>query len=260
MLVPPPTSPLLPAALTAVACIALLASETAGAEAARALSKLLASTGFVWLAAASGASSVKPARGGRAASSASKAAQRTAHARWVLAAAALAWLGDVALLGRSKAAFLAGLGAFLLGHAAYLAAFASAGARLAPTLVAAAALAPPIEAVRRWLWPGVPSEMQVPVALYIAVISLMVAAAAALAWQQTVAAGKQAPATRAQQQRQQQQRRAALVRLAGAALFLISDVAVAADRFKGDRLSSKLWGLPCYFGGQLLLACTAGAA
>ncbi|PRW39209.1 Lysoplasmalogenase TMEM86A [Chlorella sorokiniana] len=232
----------------------------AGADGPRALSKLLASTGFVWLAAASGAGSAAAARASRAASRRGRAAQRSAHARWVLAAALLAWLGDAALLGRSEAAFLAGLGAFLLGHTAYLAAFAAAGARLAPTLVAAAALGPPVEAVRRWLWLDVPPDMQVPVALYISVISLMLAAATALAWQQAAAAGRQAPATRGAQRQQQQRRRAALVRLAGAALFLVSDVAVAADRFKGDRMANKLWGLPCYFGGQLLLASTAGAA
>lgn len=260
MLIPPPASPLLPATLTAAACAALVASEAVGAEAARALSKLLASTGFVWLAASSGSSSAEANQRSRAASRNSLTAQRSPHARWVLAAALLAWLGDAALLGRSEAAFLAGLGAFLLGHAAYLAAFASAGARLAPTLVAAAALGPPVEAVRRWLWPDVPPDMRLPVALYLSIISAMLATAAALAWQAVAALGQQAPATRAQQRRQQQRRRAALVRLAGAALFLVSDIAVAADRFKGDRLANKLWGLPCYFGGQLLLASTAGAA
>lgn len=255
MLIPPPTSLHLPAALTLTACVALLASEAAGAAAPRAISKLLASTGFVWLAAACGGSPASTARSTRAAG---RRQQRSAHARWVLAAALLAWLGDAALLGRSEAAFLAGLGAFLLGHLAYLAAFASTGARLAPSLAAAAALAPPVEAVRRWLWPDVPHEMQVPVVLYISVISLMLAAAAALAWQQLMPAERRAPATRSQQRQQQRRRRAALVRLAGAALFLMSDISVAADRFKGERLLNKLWGLPCYFCGQLLLASTAG--
>lgn len=251
-----PSLSALPAVLTLAACAVLLASEAAGWASARALSKLLASSGFVWQAA--GAAAAAPAPSSRSASP-RQAAKQAAHARWVLLAAALAWLGDAALLGRSDAAFLVGLGAFLLGHAAYLAAFACAGARLGPTLAAAAALAPPVGAARRWLWPDVPAGMRLPVAIYMAVISLMLAAAAALAWQQAPAAPRGA-CPHAPPQRVRQRRRAAMVRLAGAALFLVSDIAVAADRFKVERLLNRLWGLPCYFCGQLLLASTAGDA
>lgn len=43
--------------------------------------------------------------------------------RWVLAALAFSTAGDVALLGSSEEAFLAGLGGFLLAQVSYLAAF-----------------------------------------------------------------------------------------------------------------------------------------
>ncbi len=37
-------------------------------------------------------------------------------------------------------------------------------------------------------------------------------------------------------------------------LFALSDVAVARQRFKAPRFSNKAWGLPTYFGAQLLFA------
>ena len=40
----------------------------------------------------------------------------------------------------------------------------------------------------------------------------------------------------------------------GAVLFFISDLAVARGRFVADTFTNKAWGLPTYFGGQLLIA------
>lgn len=267
-----------PAALTASACAGLLASEAAHAQVCRALAKCLASAGFVWLAAASAAAGERPSSGG---SKGGRAGSLRPHACWLLAAALLCFAGDLALLGASDAAFLAGLSAFLAGHVAYIAAFASAGARPGPTLRAATALAAPVEAVRRWLWPGVPPPMRLPVIAYLAVLTLMVAAAAALAAPHATAAPAAAPAAKwplpaqwapgqavaavaaappaARQAKRRRRRRAAAARLTGAVLFLLSDVAVAVDRFKGGSLANKAWGLPSYYAGQLLLASTAGA-
>ena len=65
------------------------------------LFKPLASTGFVAIALSAGALD-------------------SIYGRWVLAALALSWLGDVLLIPRSKSIFLAGIGSFLLGHVAFV--------------------------------------------------------------------------------------------------------------------------------------------
>ena len=44
----------------------------------------------------------------------------------------------------------------------------------------------------------------------------------------------------------------------GAVLFFASDAAVAHQRFKGPSFKTRLWGLPCYFAGQMFIAHSAG--
>jgi uncharacterized membrane protein YhhN len=44
----------------------------------------------------------------------------------------------------------------------------------------------------------------------------------------------------------------------GAGMFVVSDLAVARDKFVVPGFSNRLWGLPLYYGGQLLLAWAAG--
>ena len=44
--------------------------------------------------------------------------------------------------------------------------------------------------------------------------------------------------------------------LAGAIAFFGSDLAVARERFVEKSFTNKLWGLPLYYGAQLLLAGT----
>ena len=75
----------------------------------------------------------------------------TSYGRWVLVALVLSAAGDVALLGRSTAAFVAGLGSFLLGHVAYVVAFAVRGLDGAATAIAIVALLGPVVIVIRWL-------------------------------------------------------------------------------------------------------------
>jgi uncharacterized membrane protein YhhN len=159
------------------------------------------------------------------------------YGRAVLGALALGWLGDVLLLSEGVSrAFRAGLASFLLGHLAFAAAFALRGldaAWLAGGGLAVLALALP---VLLWLRPHVPDPMRVPVAAYVTVISLMVASAAG-------SFGAGAPG---------------LV-LLGAVLFFFSDLAVARERFVAKNFTNKLWGLPFYYGGQLLLAASVGS-
>ena len=116
-------------------------------------SKMVASTGFILAALASGAFD-------------------TTYGRIVLIGLAFCWLGD--LLLEYDQAFLPGLFTFLLGHVAFIAGFATLGPRLswvAPA-VAAAAVAATVVAV--YLHPHIPRRMRVPVYAYMAVISTMV--------------------------------------------------------------------------------------
>lgn len=156
----------------------------------------------------------------------------------ILAGLVLGAIGDTALLGRGKHWFTAGLVAFLFGHVAYVVAVSfleppQTWLRLAgplavlPVIVGGAAL------VR--LWPKL-GAMKIPVILYVITIVTMVVAAIAIA------------------------RGAAMTEphrymfLAGAALFFVSDLAVARDRFVARTFANKAWGLPAYYTGQLLIA------
>jgi uncharacterized membrane protein YhhN len=155
----------------------------------------------------------------------------------VFTALVLGAIGDVLLIPKHRAAFLLGLVSFLLGHLAFAWAFAARGMELVPFLVASAALAVPAVAALRWLDPHVPSGMRVPVQAYVLVITVMVACAAG---------ALTAP-------------RGAAV-LTGAVMFFVSDLAVARERFVSNTPWNKAWGLPLYYGAQLLLAWTASTA
>jgi uncharacterized membrane protein YhhN len=96
---------------------------------------------------------------------------------WVLAALALGLVGDVLLLGDSEGRFLGGLGAFLLGHLAWVAAFVAHGLG-APALawVGGAVVVVALGAGRR-IVPGAHraggSVLSGAVVLYMAVITVM---------------------------------------------------------------------------------------
>lgn len=153
----------------------------------------------------------------------------------VLVGLALSWWGDVLLLSRDRWPFLAGLGAFLLAHVAYGVAFLLRGVDWAVAFSALAVLAPIAALVGRGLEPYVPEPMRAPVRVYTAVITAMVALAAG-----TVGA------------------RGGWLIGVGAALFYLSDLSVARDRFVRPGWTNKLWGWPLYYGAQLVLAWCAG--
>jgi uncharacterized membrane protein YhhN len=150
---------------------------------------------------------------------------------WILTGLAFGAAGDVALLFSSQAAFLSGLGAFLVGHVAYVVAFA--------------VLVPPSEwlgisviavsvfggGALMWLLPYLGSTRK-PVVFYILVLCTMVVAALSLPGR--VAGG--------------------WTFAVGAVLFAVSDLAVARERFVADTFTNKAWGLPAYYGGQLCVA------
>lgn len=201
-------------ALTAIALIGLLAAEARGARPGIYVAKPLASAGFVGAAVAAGALG-------------------SGYGRAVLAALVLSWLGDVLLMSSRSAVFLAGLGAFLLAHGGYGAAFVLRGQDPMAAAGALAVLSAPALAVAWWLRPRLPAEMRLPVFLYIGVITVMVALAVG-----TVAAG------------------APWVLLAGAVAFYLSDLSVANDRFVREDFGNRLWGLPLYYAAQLCFAWT----
>lgn len=200
--------------LTIVAVALLLHAESRGSRAGIWTWKPIASTGFVATALAAGATS-------------------TTYGTWVLAALVLSWWGDVLLIPKTRGSFLLGLGAFLLAHVAYVAAFVSRGVSFTAAVAGLVVLTVPFVAVARWLLPKVPAPMVLPVRAYMLVITAMVACAFATA----VAHGGGAI-------------------LAGALAFYLSDLSVARDRFVAPGFDNKLWGWPLYFGAQLVLAST----
>lgn len=146
---------------------------------------------------------------------------------WLVAGLVLCAVGDLLLLGERT--FDAGLLAFLLGHLAYIGGFATARSPAEWPVVLAVPLAVVGVLVARWLWPRL-GRRRLPVAAYITVISVMVwgaiAVANALSW--TAASG--------------------------AALFFLSDLAVARERFVRSELINRAAGLPLYYAGQVLIA------
>ncbi len=160
-------------------------------------------------------------------------ANDSGYGRLVLAGLVLSAVGDVALLWRSSGMFLVGLGSFLLGHVAYVAAFAVRGVDTRWAILAALVVSVPAVAVIRWLRPHVPPEMQGPVVAYAIVISLMVAMAIG-----TVALDGDGRI------------------VAAAVMFFCSDLAVARDRFVAPGPDNRLWGLPLYFAAQFVFAAT----
>jgi uncharacterized membrane protein YhhN len=156
------------------------------------------------------------------------------YGEFVLAGLLLCMLGDLLLipLGR-PGIFRAGLFAFLLGHVAFSAAFVTRPLSSFGLVAAGASLAVFIFLVMRWLGRYVPPDMVVPVRAYMVVIGVMSALACAV----TTAGGPWQVAV-------------------GALAFTASDVSVARDRFVRHEFTNRAWGLPLYYGAQLLIAAT----
>ena len=148
---------------------------------------------------------------------------------WFAAAIALSLVGDVLLMLADDELFVYGLGAFLFGHLGYIGGLLAGGVSTANLaigisvlLVAALLFAPTIvkgasERDRR---------MAVPVALYISVISTMVACA--------IGSGVWAA-------------------VVGALLFYASDFVIGWSRFVGELRNERITIITTYHVGQLLL-------
>ena len=151
----------------------------------------------------------------------------------VFVALVFSWFGDVLLLGKSKPLFGAGLGAFLLGHVAYVVACVGLGLHPGVTAETAIVVAGLGWAIHRWLGPSLPPGLKAAVYAYIVVIGLMVIAAFG-AWGQGATP---------------------LLPLA-AVLFFVSDLFVARNRFITPAFVNRGLGLPLYYGAQILFCLT----
>lgn len=148
----------------------------------------------------------------------------------ILVGLILSWFGDAFLLPKEKPLyFQAGLGSFLLAHIAYTIAF---GADFSSTalLVSVLLISPAFWRIYRWLAQDLPAEFRISVPVYMLVIGLMTAFGVA----HSIATANWSAGL-------------------GAVLFAVSDIAVAKDQFKGHSFYNKLWGLPLYYGAQLIL-------
>lgn len=197
----------------------LLVAEARHSAAAKWATKPFASAAFVALALVSGATG-------------------SAYGLAVLVALVFAAAGDVLLIPSDRRAFLVGIVSFLLGHAIFAAAFASAGASPKAVALAAAALALPAAVALRWVLPHAGPRFRVPVVAYVLVISLMLAMAVG------AAASRALPWWVA----------------AAALAFYLSDLAVARNRFVAPAYANRLVGLPLYYGAQAALALSVAHA
>jgi len=165
-------------------------------------------------------------------------AAETEWGRVLLLGMVFCWVGDLLLVSNSsRSLFLLGLTSFLLGHVAYIGAFAVRTVSFPAVLGAALPMVLFAWAVLRWLNPHLDARMRWPVWCYVIAISTMMAMAVGTF---AVAGNWLIPA--------------------GALLFLLSDLAVARDRFIAPGFINRAWGLPVYFCAQMVLAAALGFA
>lgn len=213
------------AAIVAVGVAVLLYAEWIKRSALRCWAKPLASAGFL-LAALDAPTLHLPTGTG-----------------WLLLAAlALCALGDVLLLGTKTRTFLVGMASFALAHVLRLVWFGTAGAR--PLALAGAVASFLVIGHVGWMWldGSLSGRLRLPVRLYILLLSLATALA--------VAYGVSDPRDLGG---------AALLPTLGAVLFLVSDLAVARQRFVKPAFANRAFGLPLYYASQLLFAAFLSA-
>lgn len=144
------------------------------------------------------------------------------------------WFGDLFLIGSGAKFFLAGLVSFYIGHVCYATAFATYRTNYRIATIAIAVLIVPGYLLSQWILPGVEDPgMRGPVIAYTCVITTMLALATGCL-----------------------SRPGGALIFAGAFLFYLSDIFVARSAFVAPGFVNSLFGLPLYFGGQLVLAAS----
>lgn len=149
----------------------------------------------------------------------------------LLGGLALCLFGDVLLIPSSDKTFIAGLGSFLFGHLLYALAFLQLPFNSSALLVSLLPVAALGSISLRWLWPHVPANMKLPVLSYVVVICAMLLTAS-MSWGTS----------------------AGVWIILGAWGFAVSDLSVARNQFVSPGFLNRLWGIPLYFGSQLILA------
>ena len=166
-----------------------------------------------------------------------RAGTETDASKLFIAALVLSWLGDLLLIPKGhKRVFLAGLVAFLLAHVLYVPAFLARGFDTTALVSAAVVTLLPITLVLRWLHPKVKGTIRYAVVAYVVVISVMLATAFGSAVAGASMSNGVTP-----------------VLFVGAAVFYLSDVLVARERFVSPGYVNRVFGIPLYFFAQLLL-------
>ena len=148
------------------------------------------------------------------------------YRRAILAGMALSCIGDIALMLPFDA-FVPGLVAFLLAGLCYIVAFRAGFKAGRALLLSAALLAIFAGSNLIGLWPLLPGELRIPVVAYVFVLALMATLA--------LARGPHFAAI-------------------GAVFFVISDCALAWDRFGGGLPAASLVVLGTYYAAQYCIA------
>lgn len=159
---------------------------------------------------------------------------RATYARRVACGLALSALGDVLL--EMPSGFLPGLGAFLLAHLVYIAAFVGETRALRP--LRALPFAAYGLTLFAWLRPGL-GALAAPVAAYAAALSI-------LQWRAAACVGAS-----------RRGRSAEALGLGGAVLFALSDSLIGLDRFHEPLLGARYAIILLYWAGQAGLALSA---
>ena len=157
--------------------------------------------------------------------------------RWMLAALVLGMLGDVALLDDSVERFRAGVAAFLVGHAAWIVAFATLGLPRPGWSWAVLVLLAASAVVTRGVAPAAHRAHGLSVSAPIVVYTLVIGAMLVCAW----FTGEWLVA-------------------AGAAIFVTSDSTLSVDRFVRPLPSAHLVVMVTYHLGQALMVLGVLAA
>lgn len=200
-------------AILTICCTGIvLSADAKDHQPVRGVAKALASAGFIGVALSRGALDGGPAQ-------------------WsLLCALSLSAIGDIALIGKSRRAVAAGLGAFFLAHLGFIAVFVLSGVSWIGVGVAAIAIAQTINPVWRWLSPHI-GALRYPVTAYVGVILVMVAmAGGALAHEPSWPR---------------------VGWLTAALTFMASDLFVARQRFVFKDPINRRIGLPLYYAAQL---------
>lgn len=149
----------------------------------------------------------------------------------ILTALILSWAGDVMLLSLRSPLLLGGIAAFFFAHLAFAAAFAFLALNTAWFVVGLLVMTGVAALLLIWLWPHLLSSYRFAVPAYLVAIITMTSLAIG-----TVSA------------------EGSWLLAIGAVTFAVSDISVARDRFVKRSIVNRAWGLPLYYGAQIIFA------